>query len=414
MASESLISALRQLDKAAHRLGLDAALHGVLRTCKREFTTHFPVRLDDGSVHVFTGHRVQHNLARGPAKGGIRYHPTVGLDEVKALAMLMTWKCAVVNIPFGGAKGGVACDPKSLSRAELERLTRRFATEVSIMMGPASDIPAPDMGTDEQVMAWIMDTFSMHQGYSVPGVVTGKPVNIGGTVGRREATGQGCLIMAREAMARKGLALAGASAAIQGFGNVGSVTARLLAEAGCRVIAVSDSQGGVYSSQGLDMAALHDHKRVTGSVVGFSGGDTISNGILLELPCDIMVPAALEEQITVRNASRVRSRIVIEGANGPIQAEADPILADRNIMVVPDILANAGGVLVSYFEWVQDSQSFFWEEAEVNRRLERGMTRAFSEVFELAEREKSDLRTAAYMLGVKRVAEAISTRGIYP
>ncbi|MBI4297083.1 MAG: Glu/Leu/Phe/Val dehydrogenase [Chloroflexi bacterium] len=414
MASNALESTLHQLDKVSDRLGLDDGLRAVLRSCKREFTTSFPVRRDDGRIQVFTGYRVQHSLARGPAKGGIRYHPQVDLDEVKALAMLMTWKCAVVNIPYGGAKGGVACDPKTLSHAELERLTRRFATEISILIGPDRDIPAPDMGTDEQVMAWIMDTYSMHQGYSVPGVVTGKPVNIGGTAGRREATGRGCLVVAQEAAHHKGLSLQGASVVVQGFGNVGAVAARLMAEAGCRVIAVSDSQGGVFSPHGLDLVALSKHKREAGTMIGFSGGDAITNSQLLELPCDILIPAAIEEQITVRNARHVRARIIVEGANGPTQAEADPILKDKGVLVVPDILANAGGVMVSYFEWVQDTQSLFWEEAEVNRRMEMAMTRAFDEVFEMGEREKMDLRSAAYMLGVRRVADAIATRGIYP
>ncbi len=414
MAGNALATALEQFDRVADRLNLNGGLRDILRSSKRELTVHFPVRMDDGSVRVFTGYRVQHSQARGPAKGGIRYHPAVDLDEVKALAMWMTWKCSVVNIPYGGAKGGVACDPKALSRSELERLTRRYTTEISILIGPESDIPAPDMGTDAQVMSWIMDTYSMHKGYSVPGVVTGKPINIGGTVGRNEATGRGILFIAREVARLKGLPLKGATVVVQGFGNVGAVGARLLAEEGCRVVAVSDSHGGVYNPKGLDMGSVTQHKAEAGKVSDYRPGDAVTNAELLELPCDILVPAAMESQITEKNAVKVQAKAIIEGANGPTTPEADPILRQRGIMVVPDILANAGGVMVSYFEWVQDTQSLFWEEAEVNRRMEKGLVRAFNDVYALSQREETEMRTAAYMLGVQRVAEAITTRGIYP
>ncbi|MBI2918948.1 MAG: Glu/Leu/Phe/Val dehydrogenase [Chloroflexi bacterium] len=414
MATNALQTALDQFDLVADRLNLDGGLRDVLRSCKRELIVHFPVRMDDGTIRVFTGYRVQHSQARGPAKGGIRYNPAVDLEEVKALAMWMTWKCSVVNIPFGGAKGGVACDPKALSASELERLTRRYTTEISILIGPDSDIPAPDMGTDAQVMSWIMDTYSMHKGYSIPGVVTGKPINIGGTVGRRDATGRGVLFIAREVARIQGYPLKGATVAVQGFGNVGAVSARLLAEEGCRVVAASDSHGGVYNPGGLDIPKLLNHKQESGKVSDFRPGEAVSNGELLELPCDILVPAAMESQITAQNAPRIKTRAIIEGANGPTLPEADPILHERGVLVVPDILANAGGVMVSYFEWVQDTQSFFWEEAEVNRRMETGLVRAFNDVYALSQREEAEMRTAAYMLGVQRVVEAITTRGIYP
>jgi glutamate dehydrogenase (NAD(P)+) len=408
------VTALAQFDDAADRLHLDDALRQILRSCKRELTVHFPVRLGDGSTTVFRGHRVQHNVVLGPAKGGIRYHPAVDLDEVKALAMWMTWKCAVAKIPYGGAKGGVAVDPKKLSDRELENLTRRYATEIALLIGPQEDIPAPDMGTDAHVMAWIMDTYSMHRGYSVAGVVTGKPLSIGGTLGRLEATGRGLLYVAQEA-SRQGLTpLAGASVAIQGFGNVGGVAARLLAAEGCRVVAMSDSSGGVYNERGLDVEALHRFRQEGGKLAQAPGGDHLSNEELLCLSADILIPAAMEGQISAANASQVRAKIILEGANGPLTPEADSILAERGIVVIPDILANAGGVVVSYFEWVQDIQSFFWEEDEINERLRRVMVRAFAEVKSLADERHVTLREAATMRGVQRVAEATLVRGIYP
>jgi len=408
------VTALAQFDDAADRLHLDDALRQILRSCKRELTVHFPVRLDDGSTTVFRGHRVQHNVVLGPAKGGIRYHPAVDLDEVKALAMWMTWKCAVAKIPYGGAKGGVAVDPKKLSDRELENLTRRYATEIALLIGPQEDIPAPDMGTDAHVMAWIMDTYSMHRGYSVAGVVTGKPLSIGGTLGRLEATGRGLLYVAQEAAGQGLTPLAGASVAIQGFGNVGGVAARLLAAEGCRVVAMSDSSGGVYNERGLDMEALHRFRQEGGKLAQAPGGDHLSNEELLCLPADILIPAAMEGQISAANASQVRAKIILEGANGPLTPEADSILAERGIVVIPDILANAGGVVVSYFEWVQDIQSFFWEEDEINERLRRVMVRAFAEVKSLADERHVTLREAATMRGVQRVAEATLVRGIYP
>jgi glutamate dehydrogenase (NAD(P)+) len=370
--------------------------------------------MDDGSVRVFDGFRIQHSLVRGPAKGGLRYHPAVDLDEVRALAMLMTWKCALVNIPFGGAKGGVACEPRSLSLGELERLTRRYATEISIIIGPHYDIPAPDLGTTPQVMAWFMDTYSVHEGHSITGVVTGKPVNIGGTAGRVDATGKGCVIVAREAAKQLGFELRGARAVVQGFGNVGSNTARALRAEGAHVVAVSDAQGGIFRSDGLDIADVIQHHNRTKTVVGFPGAEPITNEEILELPCDVLVPAALENQITVDNAARVQARLIVEGANGPTTPEADRILRERQIVVVPDILANAGGVIVSYFEWVQDLQSYFWEEDEITRRLEHILMRAFNDVLRASRGERLDLRATAYRLAVARVAEALVTRGIYP
>jgi glutamate dehydrogenase (NAD(P)+) len=408
------VTALAQFDDAAERLHLDDALRQILRTCKRELTVHFPVRLGDGSTTVFRGHRVQHNVALGPAKGGIRYHPSVDLDEVKALAMWMTWKCALAKIPYGGAKGGVAVDPKKLSPRELENLTRRYATEIALLIGPQEDIPAPDMGTDAHVMAWIMDTYSMHRGCSVAGVVTGKPLSIGGTLGRLEATGRGLLYIAQEA-SRQGLTpLAGASVAIQGFGNVGGVAGRLLAAEGCRVVAMSDSSGGVYNERGLDPEALQRFRQEGGKLAQAPGGDHLTNEELLCLPVDMLIPAAMEAQISAANASQVRARMILEGANGPLTPEADSTLAERGIVVIPDILANAGGVVVSYFEWVQDIQSFFWEEEEINERLRRVMVRAFGEVKSLADERSVTLREAATMRGVQRVAEATLVRGIYP
>lgn len=406
--------AIAQFNSVADRLGLDEGMRRLLSMPKREITANFPVRMDDGSTQVFTGYRVQHNLARGPAKGGIRYHPAVTLDDVRGLAMLMTWKTAVANIPYGGAKGGVIVDPKKLTDRELENLTRRYATEISIFIGLEGDIPAPDMGTDERIMAWIMDTISMHRGYSVPGVVTGKPISVGGTAGRMEATGRGLLYIIQETTAYRGLSGDGLTVAVQGFGNVGAVAARLLHRAGYKVVAVTDASGGVYNDGGLDPDALLRHKRPAGQLLGAPFGDRISNEELLTLPVDILIPAAIGGQITARNAAKIRAKIIVEGANGPTSPEADAILEGNGVLVVPDILANAGGVIVSYFEWVQDLQSFFWEEDEVNQRLHQVITRAFREVVHMAERDRCPLRQCALFLGVSRVVEAMKIRGIYP
>ena len=375
---------------------------------------HFPVLMDSGKVDVFTGYRVQHNLARGPAKGGIRYHSQVSLEEVRALAMWMTWKCALVNIPYGGAKGGVTCQPRQLSLGELERLTRRYASELAILLGPERDIPAPDVNTNEQVMAWIMDTLSMHAGYSVPGVVTGKPISIGGTLGRSGATGRGVAIVTGEILRGQGFPIENARVVLQGIGNVGSYAARYLEKMGTRIVAMSDSTSGVYNQQGLDIDAVISYKQQNGTLQGCTLGEPLTNEELLALPCDVLVPAALEGQITQRNADLVQARVIIEGANGPTTPNADDILHDRGVLVVPDILANAGGVVVSYFEWVQDLQGFFWDATAVDQQLKRIMETAFAEVAELADRVSVPLRTAAYMLAVERVAEAMRVRGVYP
>ncbi|MCS6847409.1 MAG: Glu/Leu/Phe/Val dehydrogenase [Anaerolineae bacterium] len=407
-------TALAQFDRAAQILNLDPGLADTLRSCKRELTVNFPVKMDNGEVRRFTGYRVHHNTARGPTKGGIRYAPTVNLDEVRALAMWMTWKCAVVNIPYGGAKGGVVCNPKELSLRELEGLTRRYTTEISPLISPEGDIPAPDMGTNPQIMAWIMDTYSMHRGYSVPAIVTGKPVNIGGSAGRFEATGRGIMFTVREAYRTFGWDFDGISVVVQGFGNVGSVTAQTAHEMGCKVIAVSDVQGGIYNPKGIDIPRLRRYMREHPTVQGFDGADKITNAELLELPCDVLVPAATENQITRANADRIRARVVAEGANGPTTPEADEILMANNVLVIPDILCNAGGVVVSYFEWVQSLQQLFWEEDDVNHRLERIMVRSFHDVYEQSIRMNLDLRTSALVLGIGRVAEATQTRGLYP
>ena len=408
------VNAQRQFDRAAEILNLSQSLREVLREVRRELLIRFPVKMDDGSLQMFEGYRVQHNLTRGPAKGGIRFHPETNLDEVKALAMWMTWKCAVVNIPYGGAKGGVAVDPAKLSTRELERLTRRFASEISLLIGPDSDIPAPDVNTSGQIMAWIMDTISMEAGYSIPAVVTGKPLDIGGSEGRTAATGRGVSIVAVEACRRLGMDPAATKVAVQGFGNVGSVSAQLMAERGFRICAVSDVFGGIYAPDGLDMAELMAHRRRTGGVKGFPGAREVTNAELLELPVDLIVPAALENQITARNAGRIQAKLIVEGANGPTTPDADDILDKRGITVVPDILANAGGVTVSYFEWVQDLQSFFWEENEINNKLERIMQRAFTQTVEHADDRSTSLRMGAYLVAVKRVADATAVRGIYP
>jgi glutamate dehydrogenase (NAD(P)+) len=404
--------AQRQFEIAAERLQLSADLRKLLLAHQRALTVQFPVRMDDGRIEIFTGFRVQHNTARGPAKGGTRYAPNLSIDEVKALAMWMTWKCAVVGIPFGGAKGGVVCDPRQLSTGELERLTRRYASEISVILGPDADIPGPDLGTNAQVMAWMMDTYSMNRGHAVPAIVTGKPLAIGGSEGRLEGTGHGCAIAVREAARRVGLDLHGAAVVVQGFGNVGSVTAARLADMGCRIVAISDIGGGVYCPKGLDVAAAREWSRRNGSLAGFAA--PVDNAALLELPCDILVPAALENQVTGRNAPRIRAAIVAEAANGPVTPEADAILYDRGILQIPDVLANSGGVVVSYLEWVQDLQSFFWNEADVNGRLEAIMVRSFEEVFRTVDEQQVHPRTAAQMVAIRRVIEAVTLRGIYP
>ncbi len=406
--------AVAQFDEAADRLGLSQSMRAILRKPKRELIVNFPVRMDNGDVEMFTGYRVQHNINRGPAKGGIRFSPEVSLDEVRALAMWMTWKCAVVGIPFGGAKGGVLCDPHKLSRAELERLSRRYATEISILIGPNSDIPAPDMNTNPQIMGWMMDTFSMHQGYSVPAVITGKPLAIGGSEGRLEATARGVQFVTREAMVDLGMRPGECSVVIQGFGNVGSISARLLHELGCKVVGLSDISGGVYNPHGIDVHNALHYSKEHGTLRGLPNTETVTNTELLLLPCNVLVPAALENQLTGKNASQVKAQLIIEAANGPTTPDADHILNDRGITIVPDILANAGGVTVSYFEWVQDLQRFFWSENEINDRLESIITRAYRAVREKALQQETNLRMGAYLLAVARVAEATEIRGVYP
>ncbi len=406
--------AQRQFDLAAERLNLDAGLRAVLREPRRALTVTFPVHMDDGTVQVFTGYRVQHNLGRGPAKGGIRYHQDVSLDEVKALAMWMTWKCAVVGIPYGGGKGGVVVDPKKLSQKELEALSRRFFTEISVLVGPERDIPAPDVNTTPQIMAWFMDTYSMHAGYTVPGVVTGKPISLGGSEGRNEATARGCVYTIIDAAAHLGMDLSKATVAVQGFGNAGSIAAQLMADERSTVIAVSDTGGAILNRDGLDIPKVVAWKKEHGTVVGFPGSTTITNGELLELDCDVLIPAAYENQITAANAAAVKAKIVAEAANGPTTPEADLILADKGVFMIPDILANAGGVTVSYFEWVQDLNRDHWSEAVVNAKLKEIMDRSFGEVLQMAHRESCDMRTAAYLVAVKRVADATALRGLYP
>jgi glutamate dehydrogenase (NAD(P)+) len=406
--------AQRQFDLAAERLNLDPGLRAVLREPRRELTVHFPVHMDDGSVHVFTGYRVQHNLGRGPAKGGIRYHQDVTIDEVKALAMWMTWKCAVVGIPYGGGKGGVIVDPKKLSLKELEALSRRFFTEISVLVGPERDIPAPDVNTTPQIMAWFMDTYSMHQGYTVPAVVTGKPISLGGSEGRNEATARGCVFTVVDAAEHLGIDLTKTTTVVQGFGNAGMIAARLMRDEGSTVIAVSDTGGGIVNRDGLDVERVVAWKKEHGTVVGLPGSQEISNADLLELECDVLIPAALENQISARNAGRIRARIVAEAANGPTTPEADEILYNNGIFMIPDILCNAGGVTVSYFEWVQDLNRDHWSEAVVNAKLKEIMDRSFAEVLAMQQREKVNMRTAAYLVAVQRVADATALRGLYP
>ena len=407
-------NALEQLDIAARHLNLDPGLHEVLKFPQRELTVHFPVKMEDGHTHVFTGYRVQHNMARGPSKGGLRYSPLTDLDEVRALAMWMTWKCAIVDIPFGGAKGGVVCDPQSLTLLELERLTRRYASEIGLVIGPETDIPAPDMGTNAQTMAWIMDTYSMTKGRTVPAVVTGKPVEIGGSAGRADATGRGIVCITEEAIKETGLQIEGLRVAVQGFGNVGGVAARIFHERGAKVVAVSDAMGGLYNPEGLDIPALRECANRDGTLTAHRGGDRVGTKELLELDVDVLVPAATENQITAENAGRIGAKVIVEGANGPTTPAADHILQERGVYLVPDVLANAGGVVVSYFEWVQDLQFYFWHEEEVNARMETIMRRAYAEVRKMALRENVDMRLAAHLIGVKRVADATTLRGIYP
>jgi glutamate dehydrogenase (NAD(P)+) len=408
-------TAKRQIDIVADLIGLDAGTREILKHAKRELTVNFPVRMDDGSYRIFTGYRVQYNMARGPTKGGIRYHPQVTLDEVRALAAWMTWKCAVVNLPYGGGKGGVICDPKHMSLGELERLTRRYASEISPIIGPEMDIPAPDVYTDSQTMAWIMDTYSMQKGFSVPGVVTGKPISLGGSEGRGEATGRGCSYVIREAAPHAGIKVHGGTVAIQGFGNAGSVAAKLLYdEQKAKIVAVSDSKGGIYNADGFNPHAVDEHKAKTGSVTGFPGTKAISNEEILETKVDVLIPAALENQITKKNADKIQAKIVAEAANGPTLPEADTVLQEKKVTVLPDILANAGGVTVSYFEWAQDIQGFFWPLKEVNDRLERVMVQSYGDVHRVAQERHVHNRTAAYVLAIQRVVDAMKIRGIYP
>jgi glutamate dehydrogenase (NAD(P)+) len=406
--------AREQLRRVAATFDIDQNLVNVLGTCKKAVEVSIPVGMDDGSTSVFTGYRVTHNSARGPSKGGIRYHPDVTLDEVKALAMWMTWKCALMGIPFGGAKGGVIVDPKQLSRGELERMTRRFTTEIINEIGPEKDIPAPDVGTDGSVMAWIFDTYSMNKGHSVLGVVTGKPLTIGGSLGREEATARGALYCIRDAVAKRDGRLNGMTAAVQGFGNVGSFLAKFLHEEGAKVVAISDSRAALYNPKGIDIAAAFAHKRENGALAGLKDADQMTNDELLLLDVDILAPCALEQVITERNAGQVKASIICEGANGPVTPAADAILEDKGVLILPDVLANAGGVIVSYFEWVQGLQEYFWKETEVNAKLNDIMSRAFEETWETAEQRDMPMRVAAYGLAVRRVAEATITRGIYP
>jgi glutamate dehydrogenase (NAD(P)+) len=408
-----LLSAEARFDAAAQLLGLDDGMQKVLRSSSREVTVHIPVLLDDGRLEVFTGYRVQHSIARGPAKGGIRYAADVTIDEVRALASWMTWKCAVTNVPFGGGKGGIVCDPAVLSPGELERMTRRYTAQIYEFIGPEIDVPAPDMNTNEQTMAWIMDTFSMRSGHTQTAVVTGKPINLGGSRGRTEATGRGCMIVTEQALRRFGLDRRSARVVIQGFGNVGGMAANLMANAGFKIIALVEWDGAVHNDKGLDIAALARHRKETGSILDFPGGENMDRDEAFFMQTDVLLPAAKENVITSQNAAKIRARILCEGANGPTTAAADPILRDQGIFVIPDILANAGGVTVSYFEWVQDRQGYFWNEQLVNDRLEEIMIGSFNDVVAYAEKHGVDNRTAAYMLALDRVAFAIKLRGIY-
>lgn len=407
--------ARQQLAIAARHLDLDDGLHQVLASPQKSLTVHFPVVLDDGRVQVFEGYRVQHNASRGPTKGGIRYHPDVDLAEASALAMWMTWKCAVANIPYGGAKGAVKVDRKQLSRRELEKLTRRFATDINIMLGERSDIPAPDIGTDAQVMAWIMDTLSMQHGHTMPGTVTGKPIELGGSEGRTEATGRGVVTVMEEAAKVRGLNLGEASIVVQGFGNVGATAAKLADEAGAKVVGISDALGGIYNPKGLPVLELFErYAGRDGGIREYKDCEQVSNEDLLELPCDVLIPAAISAQLREDNADKIKAKLIVEGANGPTTPKADDIFEDKGIFVVPDILANSGGVVVSYFEWVQDLQNFFWEENEVNHKLTKIMRHSFAAVEHTRRQHKTNMRTAALIIGVRRVADATNLRGIYP
>lgn len=406
--------AMQNFDTAADKLGLEENMRNRIKHPARAMIVSVPVRMDDGNIRRFEGYRVQHSTMRGPAKGGVRYHPQVNLDEVKALATWMTWKCAIVGIPFGGGKGGISCNPKEMSPAELERMTRRYIIEIMPIIGPEKDIPAPDVYTNSQTMAWMMDTFSMNIGYAVPGIVTGKPLEIGGSLGRESATARGTVYTAESAAKYIGLDLSKATCAVQGFGNAGSIAAKLISELGTKVIAVSDSQGGIFSSNGLDPDAVIKHKKETGSVLGFAGSEDITNEELLIIDCDVLIPAALENSITEKNAADVKAKIIAEAANGPTTPEADRILEEKNVFIIPDILANAGGVTVSYFEWVQNVQHLFWKEEEINERLKTIMDKAFASVMEYKEKYKVYMRIAANMLGINRVAAAAKVRGLYP
>src|SRR5215813_1225418 len=402
-----------RFDLAAQKLRLDPGIWKVLRYPNREIIVHIPVQMDNGGIEVFTGFRVQHSIARGPAKGGIRYSPDVTLDEVRALASWMTWKCAVVNIPFGGAKGGIICDPKKLSSTELEKITRRYTAELIEFIGPEKDVPAPDMNTNEQTMAWIMDTYSMHMRQTVTAVVTGKPLNIGGSRGRREATGRGILIVCNEAMRKLNMRPEMTRVIIQGFGNVGSNAAKLMADSGYKVIGIAEWDGGIYNPRGINIDDLLTYRQRNGTIVGFPGADKVNSPDLLTTDCDVLVPAATENVITSRNAAQIKAKVIIEGANGPTTAVADEILQDKNVFVIPDILANAGGVTASYFEWVQDRQGYFWKESVVNEQLESILTESFEDVVRYAETHNVHNRIAAYMLAIDRVAFTIKQRGIY-
>ncbi|MGB0387271.1 MAG: Glu/Leu/Phe/Val family dehydrogenase [Ardenticatenaceae bacterium] len=406
--------ALEQFENAAQYLDIDPGMLDFIRWPERELTVNFPVKMDDGTLKVFTGYRVHHNTVRGPTKGGIRYHQDVTLDEVRALSMWMTWKCSLMNIPYGGAKGGVIVNPHLLSNMELEKLTRRYTSEISPFIGPDSDIPAPDVGTNPQTMAWLMDTYSMQAGYTVNAVVTGKPVEIGGSLGRGTSTGVGVMYCARQAMEKLGMPIEGSRVVVQGFGNVGSISAREMRNLGAKVLAVSDVSGGIYNPNGLDIDELIQHVRQTGKVIDYAHGEVISNKELFELDCDVLIPAALENQIHVNNADQIKAKLIVEGANGPTTVEADKILRDKGVMIIPDILANAGGVTVSYFEWVQGLQSFFWSEKEIFARLKRIMINAFEDCWAMAEDKQVDLRTAGSILAINRVAQATILRGIYP
>lgn len=406
--------ALLQYDEACRHLDLDEGVVGMLRECKRELTVHFPVQMDSGKVRMFTGYRVHHSTVRGPTKGGIRFHPAVNLDEIRALAMWMTWKCAVTDIPYGGAKGGVVVDPRDLSAKELERLTRRYATEISMFVGPDSDIPAPDVNTNPQIMAWMMDTFSMHQGYTVPAVVTGKPELVGGSVGRPSATGRSVHYCTKRTLEHLGLGTEGTRVVVQGYGNVGTWAAHFLHQDGCKVVGISDQRGAIYNDAGMDPKAVMEHKSRTGSVAGFPESESVPRHQFMALPCEVLIPSALEMSIRTEEARQVQARLVVEGANGPTTPGADDILCERGVTVVPDILANSGGVIVSYFEWVQDIQRLFWKAPEVDARLVDLLSEAYDSVVAVADAKKVSLRTAAVMCAVQKVHDATQLRGIYP